>query len=535
MGVAMRQKLVVFGGFILVLVILVILGVFVGDSTTGIPCNISMAAEPIPQDDMYGLVTEDMKYIRNPDYPEGYQNPLSHLMIPQNPFMASNEQSNNMHCDTYMTDTYEVSGPLGINPQVVSASYGFAECATITFDSKGRIVTVVTDISGPRLLLMDPDTLDEFASFPLPPRHAGWVEDPIGPLEDPSGGAYFCLDNHDRAIVATHNHTVKIIRFSDDRCEFELVREYDLSDHVVPKQLPERDKVGSVLPDWEGRLWYVTRYGMVGVVDPDSGEINTLELTGEEIQNSFTVGEDGVYIISDYAMYRFHADEDGAVVQDWRTEYDRGTHRKVGMINHGSGTTPNLFGDMVAIGDNADPRMNILFLERSSGELVCSIPVFDEDLSCTENALIGLAREGSNGTEYSVIIENNYGYKNFGSVSNGKSTVGGVTRIDALPDGSGGYICKEIWESDEISCTPVPKLSMGNGLIYLYTKEPRPDKIDAWYFTAVDFETGETVFKVLTGTGPGYNNNYAPLTLGPDGMAYVGTLNGMISVRDTTQ
>ncbi len=39
--------------------------------------------------------------------------------------------------------------------------------------------------------------------------------------------------------------------------------------------------------------------------------------------------------------------------------------------------------------------------------------------------------------------------------------------------------------------------------------------------------------RVLTGTGLGYNNNYAPITLGPDGTAYVGVLGGILAVRDT--
>jgi hypothetical protein len=33
--------------------------------------------------------------------------------------------------------------------------------------------------------------------------------------------------------------------------------------------------------------------------------------------------------------------------------------------------------------------------------------------------------------------------------------------------------------------------------------------------------------------GLGYNNNYAPITLGPDGTAYVGVLGGILAVRDT--
>ena len=491
-------------------------------------------AQPIPNDEFYSLVTPDMMFIRNPDYPEGYSNKIAHESIPRNPFLAPDGRSN-MHNDAYMTDAYEVAGPVGVGAEVISTYRGLAQCATVTFDSKGRIWTVCMNLSLPQLLLLDPDTLNELAAYQLPRRWEQWQDDPIGPYQDTSGGAYFCLDDQDRAIIGTNNHSIQIVAYDEGKRAFYLVQEYDLKDYVVPKDLPERDKVGAALPDWDGLLWFVTRYGVVGTIDMESGDIRTIELAGEEIQNSFTIGEDGVYIISDYALYRFHADTEGTPVIDWRTGYDRGTQVKLGMINQGSGTTPTLIGEMVVIADNADPRMNIIFLKRSDGSEVCRIPVFSDNESCTENSLIGLARDGTNGIEYSIIVENNYGWENIFSGADGRSTVGGVARIDALPDGSGGYDCVQVWYSPERSLTCVPKLSLATGLIYLYTKEPSEEnRLDAWYFTAVDFETGNTVFKVLTGTGMGYNNNYAPITLGPQGgTAYIGTLNGLVSVRDT--
>jgi hypothetical protein len=45
--------------------------------------------------------------------------------------------------------------------------------------------------------------------------------------------------------------------------------------------------------------------------------------------------------------------------------------------------------------------------------------------------------------------------------------------------------------------------------------------------------TGETVYKRLAGTGFGYNNNFAPVTIGPDETAYVGVLGGITHFRDT--
>src|SRR3954467_3883166 len=54
---------------------------------------------------------------------------------------------------------------------------------------------------------------------------------------------------------------------------------------------------------------------------------------------------------------------------------------------------------------------------------------------------------------------------------------------------------------------------------------------DPWYLTALDWRTGETVYRALAGRGPLYNNNYAPVTIGPDGTAYVGVLQGIVALR----
>ena len=45
--------------------------------------------------------------------------------------------------------------------------------------------------------------------------------------------------------------------------------------------------------------------------------------------------------------------------------------------------------------------------------------------------------------------------------------------------------------------------------------------------------TGKTyVAQVLAGEGLGFNNNYAPVSLGPDGSAYVGVLGGLVRLAD---
>ena len=83
-----------------------------------------------------------------------------------------------------------------------------------------------------------------------------------------------------------------------------------------------------------------------------------------------------------------------------------------------------------------------------------------------------------------------------------------------------------------IAPTSVPKVSLGNGLVYAYTKPVRKDGIDAWYFTAIDVRTGKVAWSRLTGTGIQWNNHYASIYLGPDGAAYIATLVGLVRIAD---
>src|SRR5688500_3998825 len=83
--------------------------------------------------------------------------PLTAPIPPRHPFMAPNQNSN-IHDDAYMSDFYSRSGPLGIETETAS-TFHTADCASVTFDSKGQIVTVCVGLQRPRLKLFDPKTL----------------------------------------------------------------------------------------------------------------------------------------------------------------------------------------------------------------------------------------------------------------------------------------------------------------------------------------------------------------------------------------
>jgi hypothetical protein len=435
--------------------------------------------------------------------------------------MAPNGRSN-IHDDAYMTDTYTWRGPLGQNIEVRS-TYQNAECASLTFDADDRILTICVGVEGPRLVMIDPETLETEAVFQLPPRSgSGGTGGSF--FTDFSGGGYFYLDDLDRAVVPTNNRQIWVIGEVQTPAgpQFELLNVYDLASTVLPNE-----SIVSALPDWEGNIWFVTTRGVVGFVDPQTRAVRSVRLEGEVIANSFAVDETGgVFIVSDHALYRFDADESGPPVQTWRRTYDRGIRVKPGQVSQGSGTTPTLVGrDLVAITDNADPRMHVLVYRSARRvprpRLVCSIEVFPPFKGSTDNSLIGAGR--------AFIVENNYGYAGPTSTTQGATTEPGITRVDLDRDGTG---CQEIWTSNERAPSVVPKLSLASGLVHVYTKDPGPENVDAWYFTAIDYATGRTVYKRLAGTGLGYNNNYAPISLGPDGAGYVGVLGGLVQLRD---
>jgi hypothetical protein len=430
-------------------------------------------------------------------------------LAPQHPFLAPNGHSN-IHDDAYMTDAYVTPGPLGRGTTRRDV-FESRDCGSVTFDSRGRIVTICVGLDRPVLALKDPITLATLASMNMPARQLGGGN----PFQDFTGGGYFYLDERDRAIVPTTDRHLYVIE-ETEQPGFNIERDVDLN-----SVLASDDKIVSVLPDWSGRMWFVAKSGVVGTVARDADTIKTFD-TKEVISNSFAVDEEGgVFIVTDGALYRFAAAADGTPQVSWRQAYPNIGTQKPGQSSAGSGTTPTLgTNGTVAITDNADP-MDVVVYERRSGSEICRQPVFEKGAGSTDNSLIMAGN--------AIVVENNYGYTGPTVTQNGGTTSPGVERVDY---DIANRTCTKVWHSDERSPTVVPKLSLANGLVYIYTKEPQDDGDDVWYLTALDFRSGRTVYKALAGEGLGHNNNYAPVTLGPDGSAYVGVLGGLVRMAD---
>jgi hypothetical protein len=459
---------------------------------------------PIPGDPLAGDVEEFSGHA-------AALRPVNAPRVPRHPFMAPNGRSN-LHNDAYMTDVYRrLEGPLGRGTTTDSALFA-RECGSVTFDTRGRIETICVGVDRPVLALLDPTTLQVVAKRDLPPRQVGGGDI----FTNFSGGGYFYLDDRDRAVVPTTTRHILVIG-QTAAPGFSVQRDFDLTGAV-----PAGDELISVLPDWDGRIWFASRQGRVGWISPQRGRVASRAL-GEPIGNSFAVDDaGGVYIVTDAALYRFGA-WDGEPRTVWRRPYENIGRRKPGQTQAGSGTTPTLMGRRyVAITDNADP-MDVLILRRGrhagGRRIVCRESVFEPGAGATDQSLIGTRR--------SVVVENNYGYTGPTSVMGDSTTTPGLERVVLDRDGRG---CRTVWHSDEVAPSVVPKLAAGSGLVFTYTKPPSSN--GAWYLTAIDFRSGETVYRRLAGAGLGFNNNFAPVTIGPDDRAYVGALGGITEFRD---
>jgi hypothetical protein len=386
-------------------------------------------------------------------------------------------------------------GPLGLQPDVETAWLGLERCGRIEVSSDA-LVALCTGRSGQRLRVVDPESMRPVATRDL---------DGAGDSGCEATG--FFLDDTDRAVVATADRQVLVVPTSPDDGEVRLATEasWDLKPWVA-----YGDCVVDVAPDWLGRLWWVSQDGLVGTIVPDTGAVAVLDL-GEGVDRGLAVDEQGVYVVTDVALHRLEAGADGVPVDAWRSEQS-GT----------SGSAPVLLdGGVVAITDEADDRLEVVFVSRATGETVCRQSVFEKGRGATYSDLASL---GSG-----VVVTNNDGYSSPRSTLLGFTSSPGIARVDLVDGG-----CVVEWTSEVSSPSSGVTASWPNGLAYAWTKRPSLTGVSAWYVTAIDVASGRSMWSARTGTGLLAGSDGSTITLAADGSAWLGTLAGLVRVRDRT-
>ncbi|KQQ39554.1 hypothetical protein [Nocardioides sp. Leaf307] len=352
------------------------------------------------------------------------------------------------------------------------------------------------------------------------------------------------------AVVPTLDRRVLVVAIGDDEGELAVVRDVDVSAAVpagdcLVSAAAATGPTGTSGAGGDGRLWFVTRDGRVGVVAPDD-TVRTTDL-GETVGQPLVVAPAGgsagdpadrsaggstggstgtagteVLVSSTAATYRL-ALRGGRPGVVWRAAYDRGEEVKDGQPDQGTGTPPvPLAGGLVAVTDNAEPRMHLRVLDARDGSEVCSAALFEDDHSATRGPLVSVGR--------GVVVANTAGSSGWSPTLLGRAPSGGVARVDVV-DGE----CVERWSTDLVAPSAGAVVSPVTGLVYLPTKRRSWWGADAWYLTAVEAATGHTAFGVRLGLGPlvdPADPTGSPVALGPDGAAYVGTRGGLVRVRD---
>ena len=499
----------------------------------------------------------------------------------QNPYMSPNP-NNNVHCDSYMSDSYAFAGPTSARQTAVAqVEFSFVkdpqtgddrfvplgECAAQAFDAQGNIQTVCAglpdqqDADAPYeryVATIDRNTMQIVALYPfLFTPKAG---DPFS-----FGGAgYFYQDNQYRMVTAMSNGHVLVLRRTPSTAGgidgYNVDNDYNITGNggavPVPQGLTKLD-LYAVVPDKNGNIWFTTSQAVVGAItpgnpgkvvwialnDPNGTGVRKEQWAGEyqQIYNSHSVdegdsasGSSGVYVLTTHRLYRLGVGGDGNPVIDWYADYDRGTEQKSGQVSQGSGTTPTIFRmegrRFVTIADNAKyMNVNVYRAETNllAGEqrLFAQLAPFgqNEDVS-DENSLI--VAPGTDDKSMDIYAENNYGNDDIRSTLGAAVTKPGFVRMHLTSDGS--FTVASL-NNSVAAPSVVSKMSLASNIVYTYDKRP-----DGWYLTGLDGNNLNNIrFSTKVGPGaPGYNNFYAALSLDADGKTvWIGTLFGLTRVQ----
>jgi hypothetical protein len=483
--------------------------------------------------------------------------PTANSAPQKDPFMAPNAFAWS-HSDSWNSDTTNVAGPLGRNPEVLSSTLADARqypdwlfsCENEAFDSHGRPIVFCAGLREASVVMLDPDTLEVLTYYHLTIREgtAGYPGDQLVPL--PMWSIYAYLDNRDQVNIVSGNNKILVLREAGSPSSpvFEKVVEYDLSLFVDG----DNQRITGLIVDFQGRYWLnMGTSANIYVLNPATAKYPILDLPrvnlsdGEMTRNGMAVTKEGAYVVTTKKMYRVDAGADDQPYVVWSVPYDTIGVVRPGQYELGSGTSPTVLGEgkYVAITDNAE-QMNVVVYRTEAGlppdqQVVCKVPVFD-----FPGGGKGANSNSLNGSHNSLIVQNTYGYLfDWGTGTlldwdKGRLMhpgAAGIERIDIDPNGKG---CTKVWVNTDVATNLCPKLSTRTGLIY--TQDRKYDAVNdlyAVYWVALDFRTGEVVWEKLAGTfdrlGPAtFDNFWGGIGIGPNGAMYGGQYSGVTMIRD---
>lgn len=409
-------------------------------------------------------------------------------------------------------------GPLGDSPEVTGAWYAGADCGELVALPAGWLVAVCAEGGeddepggGSRTLrVLDAGTLRPLASRALPPAPSG------APARCGRGVAVV----GDRVVVGNAAGSLDVLSTTDAAGDPDLTLAGSTD---LGAALADGECLVAVAADATG-LWWAGSAGRVGLVDAE-GAVASLRLPGA-VANPMTALDGTAYVVTTRVLGAVGLDPAGRLEVRWRSVYDAGTGVRVGQVSRGSGTAPVLLegtdasGPLLALVDNADPRVQLRLVRAGDGSLVCQTALFEDDASAVEADPVAVDLAG-------VVVANAAGWTGPGRTLLGRAPAGGLARVD-LGDGE----CRTTWTSDVVAPSVRPAVSPVTGLVHAWTVRPSRWGVDAWYLTGLDARTGELRYAARAGTGPAYAGRRGGVLLGMDAAATVATAGGLVRVVD---
>ncbi len=191
-------------------------------------------------------------------------------------------------------------------------------------------------------------------------------------------------------------------------------------------------------------------------------------------------------------------------------------------------------GGYVNITDNADPMDIMVYrtaahpteLVRLHGRRrrvalprqVCRVPIFSKGSSADENSMISAGRIDDRREQLRL-----HGPR---LATQDSVTTPGFVRVDLNRSGIG---CHRVWLNTTDSAPTVVSKSRSPTASSTRT---RPTRTATGTGPRSTSAPGSSSTRSYAGNGLGYNNNYAGISISPSGTEYLGTLGGIIALRD---
>ena len=325
---------------------------------------------------------------------------------PQNPYMAPNPNSN-IHNDTWMTDAYKRSGPLGNNLISRLRMRSRRRCA-----GRSRSTRRAASSASARRSVAAPTGADHRPEHarddlrvhaPDRPRHA---RAPRSTRTSPAAATSSSTTRTGSWSPTKTDHIFVLNEGADGntltleaRLRPDLgARRGNRADHLGAARLQRADLV-RLEAERQGRD-----------ARPEDRRDLKVKTLGEEIENSFAVAEDGVYIVSDKRMYRFKANADGMPRVDLEEGLSELRDRQAEPGERRLGDDADDHGQrLVAITDNADP-MNVVVYRTQEQARQGREARSSASSRCSASAR-ARPRTRCMTAGRSLIVENNYGYQ----------------------------------------------------------------------------------------------------------------------------